>query len=87
MCVCVCVCVCVVGKLFVGNNISKRARVHWFAHNFIISNNNRECPHGVMVKALDCGIAVSKFELQSRNYVSDEYHWEIYEPLYPPSYG
>ena len=22
------------------------------------------CPHGVMVKALDCGIVVSEFELQ-----------------------
>ena len=26
-------------------------------------------PRGVMVKALDCGIVVSKFELQSRYYV------------------
>ena len=26
------------------------------------------CPHGVMVKAMDCGI-ISKFVLQSRNYV------------------
>ena len=26
----------------------------------------RGCPHGVMVKVLDCGIVVSKFELQSR---------------------
>ena len=25
-----------------------------------------ECPRGVMVKALDCGIVVSEFELQSR---------------------
>ena len=24
------------------------------------------CPHGVMVKALDCGIVVSEFELQSQ---------------------
>ena len=27
------------------------------------------CPHGVMVKAMDCGIIVSKFELQSRYYI------------------
>ena len=38
-----------------------------------------------MVKALDCGIAVSEFELQSRYYVHflDKYSWERYEP---PSY-
>ena len=27
------------------------------------------CPHGVMVEAMDCGIVVSEFELQSRYYV------------------
>ena len=27
------------------------------------------CPHGVMVKAMDCGIVVSKFVLQQRYYV------------------
>ena len=27
------------------------------------------CPCGVMAKALDCGIVVSKFEVQSRSYV------------------
>ena len=27
------------------------------------------CPHGVMVKAMDCGIVVSEFVLQSRYYV------------------
>ena len=27
------------------------------------------CPHGVMVKALDCGIVVYEFVLQSRYYV------------------
>ena len=26
----------------------------------------RGCPRGVMVKAMDCGIVVSEFELQSR---------------------
>ena len=29
----------------------------------------RGCPRGVMVKAMDCGIVVSKFVLQSRYYV------------------
>ena len=30
---------------------------------------NRECPRGVMVKAMDYGIVVSEFVLQSRYYV------------------
>ena len=29
----------------------------------------RGCPHGLMVKAMDCGIVVSEFVLQSRYYV------------------
>ena len=29
----------------------------------------RECPRGVMVKAMDCGIVVREFVLQSRYYV------------------
>ena len=29
----------------------------------------RECPRGVRVKAMDCGIVVSEFVLQSRYYV------------------
>ena len=32
----------------------------------------RGCPHGVMVKAIDCGIVVSKFVLQSCYYVHFE---------------
>ena len=28
-----------------------------------------QCPHGVMVKAIDCGIVVREFVLQSRYYV------------------
>ena len=27
------------------------------------------CPHGVMVKVMDCGIIVSEFKLQSHYYV------------------
>ena len=30
--------------------------------------NDDTCPRGVMVKAMDCGIIVSEFELQSRYY-------------------
>ena len=32
-------------------------------------NSLRGCPHGVIVKAMDCGIVVREFELQSRYYV------------------
>ena len=47
------------------------------------------CPRGVMVKAMDCGIVVREFILQSRYYIrfSGKYPWERYEPPYPPSYG
>ena len=48
---------------------------------------NRRCPCGVMVKAMDCGIVISEFKLQSCYYVPDKYTWERYEPPYPPSYG
>ena len=49
----------------------------------------RGCPRGVMVKAMDCGIVVSEFVLQSRYYV----HFRAntpgkgIEPPYPSSYG
>ena len=46
------------------------------------------CPYGVMVKALECGIVKSKFELQLRYYV---HFWTDtlgngMDPPYPPSY-
>ena len=41
-------------------------------------------PRGIMVKALNCRIGVSKFELQL---FSDKYPGERYEPSYPSSYG
>ena len=40
------------------------------------------CPRGEMVKAMDCRIVVSEFELQSHYYV----HFRVNTP-YPPSYG
>ena len=42
-----------------------------------------------MVKAIDCGIVVREFVLQSRYYVHfrAKYPWERYEPPYPPNYG
>ena len=33
------------------------------------THKQRECPRGVMVKAMDCKIVVSEFELQLRYYV------------------
>ena len=44
----------------------------------------RVCPRGVMVKAIDNGIVVSEFILQSHYYV---HFWESYEPPYPSNYG
>ena len=35
-----------------------------------IMEKERGCPRGVMVKALDCGIVVGEFELQSRYYIN-----------------
>ena len=42
-----------------------------------------------MIKALDSRIVVREFEIQLRvlRSLSDNYHWESYEPSYPPSYG
>ena len=36
---------------------------------FAVSGRNSGCPHGVKVKAMDCGILVSEFVFQSRYYV------------------
>ena len=46
----------------------------------------RRYPYGVMVKALDGGIVVSKFELQSHYYVHFRTNTLRYEPPYPPIY-
>ena len=48
-----------------GNPTKKRMNDQelWNVHNF-----TGGCPRGVMVKAMDCGIVVSEFVLQSRNY-------------------
>ena len=41
----------------------------WWWHLSICLNCMLMGPHGVMVKALDCGIVISAFELQLRYYV------------------
>ena len=47
------------------------------------------CPHGVMVKAMDCGIVVSEFVLQSRYYVHflANTHGKVMNPLILPAMG
>ena len=47
------------------------------------------CPRGVMVKAMDCGIVVSEFVLQSRYFVHFQANTlgKSIEPLYSPSHG
>ena len=56
----------------------------WLKHNPF-----KGCPRGVMVKAIDCGIVVNEFVLQSRYYVHFRANiiGERYEPPYPPSDG
>ena len=40
-----------------------------YIHRYPQTKQSAGCPRGVMVKAMDCGIVVSEFELQSRYYV------------------
>ena len=49
----------------------------------------RGCTRGVMVKAMDCGIVVTRVRtpVALLRLLSDKYPWERYEPPYPPSYG
>ena len=59
-----------------------------FIYNMEVKNMG--CPRGVMVKAMNCGIVVREFVLQSRYYVHFRANtpWERYEPPYSPSsYG
>ena len=43
-------------------------KVGWNAYSGRF-HKERGCPRGLMVKAMDCGIVVSEFELQLRYYV------------------
>ena len=47
------------------------------------------CPRGVMVKAMDCGVVVKRIRIPAAlsRLLSGKYPWEMYELLYPPSYG
>ena len=66
------------------DNIQKEWRCSKLAQKYCDESSG--CPRGVMVKAMDCGIVVRVFVLQSSYYVH-KYSWERYEPPYPPSYG
>ena len=63
------VCVCVVEDFFTSGVKSLQHRVG----NCVVCKGDyvekRGCPRGVMVKAMDCGIVVREFVLQSRYYV------------------
>ena len=56
--------------------------IKWYMYNpESILKNERGCPRGVMVKAMDCGIVVREFVLHSRYYVlTGKYSWERHEP-------
>ena len=68
----------------------KRAQVHLKCYQQnVFTNHIWGCPCGVMVKAMNCGIVVREFVLQSHYYV----HFRAntlgkgMNPPYPPSYG
>ena len=44
-------------------------KINWHVEINGSSNLGRGCPRGVMVKAMDCGIVVREFVLQSCYYV------------------
>ena len=58
--------------------------MHSYTHKHILG-----CPHGVVVKAMDCGIVVSEFVLQSRYYVHFRANTlgKVMNPLILPSMG
>ena len=49
--------------------------INWFCKRVFIAEKNvperqaTRCPRGVMVKAMNCGIVIREFVLQSRYYV------------------
>ena len=59
--------------LFKTNNSSQHysfvSTIKWFQALLSNTNNSGGCPRGVTVKAMDCGIVVSEFVLQSHYYV------------------
>ena len=61
-------------------------RMNMYIYIYVYIPVSVGCPCGVMVKAMDCGIVVSEFVLQSLNYV----HFPVktfWKGMNPPSYG
>ena len=52
-----------------------------------ITHAHTRCPRGVMVKAMDCGIVVREFVLQSRYYVRANTLGKGMNPLILPAVG
>ena len=54
-----------------------------------ISSEAGGSSRGIVGTKLDCGVEVSKFEMQSRYYIHfrTNTHWKRYEPPNSPSYG
>ena len=72
------------GRVIINTFLLFLENIKYFLSVFTITI--RRCPRGVMINAVDCGIVVSEFELQSRYYV----HFRTskgMKPPYPPSYG
>ena len=64
-------------------------KLYNFYHFNVIFTKFRGCLHGVMVKAMDCGIVVSKFVLQLRYYVHFQANTlgKVMNPLIIPAMG
>ena len=66
---------------------SERGYIHTHAHTRTYTLGKG--PRGEMVKAMDCGIVVNEFELQSRYYVHFRTNtlWKVMNPLILPAMG
>ena len=60
-------------SIFIGNKSQSPIKlvyyITWSKNSSTSINNLRGCLRGVMVKAMDCGIVVREFVLQSRYYI------------------
>ena len=56
--------------------------IHTHVNTQLCLKEFRRCPCGVMVKAMDYGIAVSEFELQSRYYVHFRTNTQLWVKYY-----
>ena len=91
MCVCVCarVCLSVCESVRVCQDDLALNNLQGLICHKTQPNIFRGCPRGVMVKAMDCGIVVSDFVLQSSYYVHFRANnlWKGMNPLVLPAMG